>query len=95
MPVSNSRLQQEIQQDGVRKSLALTGYDIKTPVKAVHLPKLPTVDDHEKIRIGMINNSDYSVNETAAPVRLPLLVGDSKQEELKIEANITDSRFSE
>ena len=70
----------------MRKSLALTGYDSKTPVKAVHLPKLPTVDDQEKIRIGKIGNSDYSVNETAAPVRLPLINPDSNQEELKVDA---------
>ena len=79
----------------MRRSLALTGYDIKTPVKAVRLPELPTFDDHEKIRIGKIGNSDYSVNETAAPVRLPLIVADSNQEELKVQAYNTGSRYSE
>jgi len=80
MPVSNSRLQQEIQQDSMRRSLALTGYDMKTPVKAVHLPKLTTVDDHQKIRISKINNSDYSVDETAAPVHLPMIDGSPRHE---------------
>ena len=49
---------------------------MKTPVKAVHLPSLPEIDEHDKIRIGQFNNSDYSVYEAAAPINLPLIAGE-------------------
>jgi len=61
---------------------------MKNPVKAVHLPKLTTVDDHQKIRISKINNSDYSVDETAAPVHLPLIDGSPKLGEHKNEQSV-------